>query len=302
MAQILAALSVRAVAPACASNFAYSRLIVIFSSLSTAKYTSSEQRSAPFAAPGSTGPSPTNLPSVSDQSHPQAEYFGGDASSYTSHEPHPMSEASAPQASAQRPPSPRRSMFDFVSPFDALNSSNTSQQPKRKPIPPQPSSNAGSNNEDSWGSLSLDPKRKSVENLMDQITMGQVSHPPPQSVSGAGQFESYTQNEEATTPTDFSGSRASRPLPPHPGQQGPNSSPRASPPKPAVQQPQLQPQQQRQQTGRSVESPIGPPGNQGQFQMHRRDKEGSPVPTGLRHLLGDVRSKGTSPRGKNNSR
>lgn len=207
-----------------------------------------------------------------------------------------MSEASAPQASAQRPPSPRRSMFDFVSPFDALNSPPTSQQPKRKPIPPQPPSNAGST-EDNWGSVSLDPKRKSVENLMDQLTRGQGPLPLAQSV--AGQFE-YTQNDEATTPTDFSGSRASRPLPPHPGQQGPGGSPRASPPKPANQQPQQS--QHRQPAGRSVESPVGPPGNQGQFQLHRRDKEGSPVPTGLRHLMGEMRNKGTVPRGKNSPR
>ena len=63
-----------------------------------------------------------------------------------------------------QPPSPsRKSMFDFVSPFDVLQSSSATKKP-------EPSLSAST---DTYFSAAADPKRKSVENLMDQLTRGQ---------------------------------------------------------------------------------------------------------------------------------
>lgn len=273
-----------------------------FCFLSTPKYTG-DQSSSSYPLPGSGGPSPTYLPSVSDsQSHQQGDYYGGDASSYTSHEQPQVSEAPQAQPSEQRAPSPaRRSMFDFVSPFDALTNPPASQQSKRKPIPAQPPSNSASTTSDTVWNLTVDPKRKSVENLMDQLTRGQVPpSAPAQSVTA--QFDPYAPNEDVTQQVELAQTKASRPLPPQPSQLG-ASSPRASPPKAPVQQQQQQPQQpQRQQARRSIDSPIGPPGNQNQFQSSQRDKEGSPLPTGFRYPSLEPRGKAASVKGKNSPR
>ncbi|KAI0682341.1 hypothetical protein BC835DRAFT_1479759 [Cytidiella melzeri] len=92
----------------------------------------------------------------------------------------------------------------------------------------------------------MDPKRKSVDNLMDQLTRGQGSLPPPaQSVTA--QFDPYAPQEDLTL---IAQPTRSRPLPPQPTQQG-TSSPRALPPKPVV---------QARQQRRSAKSPIGPAG------------------------------------------
>lgn len=63
-------------------------------------------------------------------------------------------------------------MFDFVSPFDALSSTSTTSSVKKKPVPSAPTGT--SSGDDTWttGSMGADPKRKSIENLMDQLTMG----------------------------------------------------------------------------------------------------------------------------------
>lgn len=93
----------------------------------------------------------------------------------------------------QQPPSPsRKSMFDFVSPFDALASSGSSGV-KKKPVPEDRGS------DDSWMGATTDPKRKSMENLMDQLTrssQGPAAPPPPQH-----QLDSYSP-EPGSPPVD----------------------------------------------------------------------------------------------------
>ena len=105
---------------------------------------------APYPPPGSSGPSPTYLSSnVDSQSVSQSEFYTPETP-YGPNEPPQSSELPEMllgQSNQQRPPSPaRRSMFDYVSPFDAL--SNSTPQTKRKPVPSQPSG-AGSNTDDS---------------------------------------------------------------------------------------------------------------------------------------------------------
>ncbi|KAI0703597.1 hypothetical protein BC835DRAFT_1262691 [Cytidiella melzeri] len=219
---------------------------------------------------GSGGPSPTYLTShIDPQSQGSTDFYGD--SSFISLDPTPASET--PQQ--QRPPSPgRRSIFEFTSPFDALSNPPATQQQKRKPVPTQPSSAPSTSDEvSSWTAVSMDPKRKSVENLMDQLTRGQGSLPPPaQSVTA--QFDPYAPQEDLTPIAEPT---RSRPLPPQPTQQG-TSSPRASPPKPVV---------QARQQRRSAESPIGPAGL-GNYQSGPKDNN--------QHVPGSFRQE---PRAKN---
>ena len=157
----------------------------------------------------------------------------------------PMPPAVQPQPvpqPQQQPPSPgRRSMFDFVSPFDALANAGSSSVPK-KPVP-----EVGNVPDDSWPGTAADPKRKSMENLMDQLTRSSQSQgpaPPPQH-----QLDSYSP-EPATPPADpmqyqskpiYGMSQQQHHLP---------GSPRGSPPRSYVQQAQGQ--------HRTRESPTGP--------------------------------------------
>ncbi|KAI0697684.1 hypothetical protein BC835DRAFT_1470757 [Cytidiella melzeri] len=103
------------------------------------------------------------------------DFYGN--SSFISLDPTPASET--PQQ--QRPPSPGgRPIFEFISPFDALSNPPATQQQKRKPVPTQPSSAPSTSDQvSSWTAVSMDPKCKFVENLMDQLTRGQGSLPPP---------------------------------------------------------------------------------------------------------------------------
>jgi hypothetical protein len=157
-------------------------------------------------------------------------------------------------------------MFEFISPFDALTSNGTT---KKKPVPPAPTSSSATN-EDSWTSASLgslnDPKRKSVENLIEQLTRSQAPYssaqPPSPSYDPYNTADEYSQVDANQSAPQ----QQSRPMPPPPLPPKPTlvSSPRASPPKLPVQQ---QPPRQ----GRSAESPQPIP-------PVRRDKEGSPGP------------------------
>ncbi|KAI0685782.1 hypothetical protein BC835DRAFT_1309816 [Cytidiella melzeri] len=169
--------------------------------------------------------------------------FYGD-SSFISLDPTPASKT--PQQ--QRPLSPGgRSIFKFISSFDALSNPPATQQQKRKPVRTQPSSAPSTSNEvSSWTAVSVAPKRKSVENLMDQLTRGQGSLPPPAQFVTA-QFDPYAPQEDLTP---IAQPARSRPLPPQHTQQG-TSLPRASPPKPVV---------QARQQRRSAKLPIGPAG------------------------------------------
>lgn len=215
-------------------------------------------------------PPPTSAPL---QPPPLEPYHSSD--SYVPQEPPrelppPPQPISVSHPQQHPPPSPRKSMFEFISPFDALATNPTTV--KKKPAP----ASTSSGNEDSWTSASLgslnDPKRKSVENLIDQLTRGQAPYPSAQPPSPA--YDPFSTTDEYSQ-VDLNQSnpqqsqQQSRPMPPPPLPPKPGrvSPPRASPPKPPVQH-----QPQRQQ-GRSTESPVGQP-----IAPVRRDKEGSPGP------------------------
>lgn len=237
---------------------------------SAPKYNNDPQPTTSYPPTGSAGPSPTYLPSNVDsqsQSQSQGEFYSAPGSFDANEPPQTSDLPEMPplsQSDQQRPPSPsRRSMFDFVSPFDALNSPPT--QAKRKPVPAQPSI-TGTSDDSSWSNLAMDPKRKSVENLMDQITRGQGPlTPPTQAVTAQFDPYAYAPSDDLPTPQAEQGqAKAPRPLPPQPS--GQTGSPRASPPKVAA--------QARAQQRTSVDSPIGPPAPQGSYyQAPRKEKE-----------------------------
>jgi hypothetical protein len=110
-------------------------------------------------------------------------------------------------------------------------------------------------------SLSNDPKHKSVENLMDQLTRSQPSYSgQPSSPTYYSTTDEYSQVE--STPQLLQ--PRTMPLPPKPGRApSPPKPERSSPPQPVAQQPR-----------RPVESPLG--------QVHmppmRREKDSSPRP------------------------
>ncbi|KAF5386777.1 hypothetical protein D9615_001668 [Tricholomella constricta] len=179
--------------------------------------------------------------------------------------PQQVAQQAVPQRQQQQQtPSPRKSMFDFDSPFDHLSTSASSI--KKKPVPPQPPS-ASSGNEDSgsWTAVS-DPKRQSVENLLEHLSRGQQlpaqpQHQPPPTTYEAFDF-SQAENLSTRVPPP--------PLPPKPV---PNraGSPRSSPPRTHAQRTQ----------GRSVDSPASQHGGSASHSSgNRRDKESSPVPRG----------------------
>lgn len=179
-----------------------------------------------------------------------------------------------PQAQQPAPSSPPRPMFDFVSPFDAFGST-AAPAVKKKPVPAGPPSSS-SGNDDSWtsaslGSLGVDSKRKSVENLIDQLTRGQGPYgpgqPPSPSYDPYNTADEYSQVEPNQPISQQQRIAPPPPLPPKPGR----ASPRASPPKPLVQP--MQPHQQHRPQGRSTESPVGQPAP-----PSRKDKDGSPGP------------------------
>lgn len=260
------------------------------SSGSTPKYSYSNIQQPPTQVPAP-GPSPPYIQTLSAPVEPSSQHeieYGPQEA------PNEMSELQIPGVSQPRAPSPaRRSMFDFVSPFDALaNTSSTAA--KRKPAPPQ--TNVQSNYDDpSWASASAptDPKRRSVETLMDQLARGQAPPPAPmQHVTPT--YDPYAAGDE-TPQAEPAQARASRPLPPQPPQplqpsqiSYGTSSPRSSPPKP-----QVQARQQR----RSAGSPVVPPATtQGSYApAPPRDRE-SPLMSGQFYRNG-----GQDPRFRNSS-
>ncbi|KAF9452878.1 hypothetical protein P691DRAFT_803161 [Macrolepiota fuliginosa MF-IS2] len=186
-------------------------------------------------------------------------------------------QAPLPPAQQQRPPSPRRSMFDFVSPFDHL--SNTTGSVKKKPVP-QSSSVSSGTDDSSWTTVP-DPKRQSVENLLENISRGQLPQPPlqPSVPAPVSAYESYLGGNDYSQGEQVP-SRA--PLPPIPSNTktvpNRNASPRASPPKPPVQQqPQSQPQRSQPRQPDSFITQGPPPSNASQV-GGRREKESSPGP------------------------
>jgi hypothetical protein len=147
-------------------------------------------------------------------------------------------------------------MFDFISPFDALASTSTI---KRKPIP-QPVS-ASSGNEDAW----TDPERKSVKNLIDQLTRGQSHNSGSMQTSSMQDpqlsYDPYMAGEDIAQP--FQSRVLPPPLPPKPNR---TASPRSSPPKVNATH-RLQPQLTRPISAAGVPSSQVPMGS------IRKDKE-----------------------------
>ena len=209
----------------------------------------------------------------------------------------PMSPSMHPQ---QHPPSPPRPLFEFISPFDALSSSSGSM--RKKNGPQQPSTVSSSGNEDSSTSWTVvsDPKRHSVDNLLDTLTRGapssnlsstppqqqqQQAPPPPAAPSNYDPYLSgpdYAQLEEARVPAAMPVvPKASPPYYARPA--SPRSLPASKPP--------VVSNMGRSGPGRFNDSPAsqsgasqGPPGN------GRRDKESSPGPRGGRNRGGAPKS------------
>ena len=172
------------------------------------------------------------------------------------------------QSQAQGSPQPNKSMFDFVSPFDALVSSSVA--PARKPVPPASHQQGPSEPfEDTWSSVVMDPKRKSVDNLLEQL--GNSKAPVPSSAHSIP-FDQHDPEEEALTEPILS-KTASRPLPPKPTQA--SSPPRGTPSKatPPV-----------RRDGQASEPPLGPQVGPALSHAHtglaQREKESSPSPRG----------------------
>ncbi|KAI5124340.1 hypothetical protein M0805_008947 [Coniferiporia weirii] len=191
-------------------------------------------------------------PATGPMPYPPQPYGPFPSDAYQGHYAQEMSRdmLQGPPPTQPLPPSPsRKSMFDFVSPFDALASTTSvSGKKKAESVTMSPDTRADA---DDWTSLAADPKRKSMENLMDQLTRSQGPLAPPQH-----QLDSYSP-EQATPPLEpvqFQ-QKASYPM----KSQAP-SSPRGSPPRtyPHHAYPQH----------RAGESPSGPgmmqgPGNKG---------------------------------------
>ncbi|KAL1730253.1 hypothetical protein EV714DRAFT_250474 [Schizophyllum commune] len=230
--------------------------------------------SGPPSAPSPTygnGPSPQQW----EQSmQPQDYRSNQDMDYHTQYDPQPgfvapPQQVSPPlppqtqQAAAQPlPPSPPKSMFDFVSPFDALQSATGSI--RKKPVPT--SSVPSSGNEDSsWTAIS-DPKRRSVENLLENLTLGSPPQPPPATFESFGSMPPQP-DYGGTDPLDLAMGNRYGPPPPLPQN--------------------LQPPPQPKPVPQRVDSPrASPPKNQAQRvsqsipASQRRDKEGSPGPRG----------------------
>jgi hypothetical protein len=97
-----------------------------------------------------------------------------------------LQEQAQSQPQQQQPPSPRKSIFDFVSPFDALAASGSN---KKKPVPQPGSSSSG--NEDSWTNASISDQK---ENVMDTFNRAPVSHPNLQAQPVG--YDVYTSTDE----------------------------------------------------------------------------------------------------------
>ena len=165
------------------------------------------------------------------------------------------------QQQQQQPPSPRRSMFEFTSPFDHM-------PVKKKPIPTaQPASVASSTDDSTWTNVA-DPKRQSVENLLENLTRSQ-----PPSTQAHSVYESYLSG------SDFSSAEpvATRaPLPPIPTTKIlPHRGP--SPPKT---QPLHRPQPRAPDLNVNSQSPHSQSPQSVHGTPTRRDKESSPGPRG----------------------
>ncbi|EJD05746.1 uncharacterized protein FOMMEDRAFT_153084 [Fomitiporia mediterranea MF3/22] len=150
------------------------------------------------------------------------------------------------QQPQQQPPSPsRKSMFDFVSPFDAL-ASTTSSSVKKKPVPDE-----GHELGEPWTSAPTDPKRKSMENLMDQLTRSSQGPSAP----SQHRLDSYSPESVAvpSEPMQFQ----QKPLYAPKQQQHMPGSPRGSPPRSYAHQSQTQHRSRESPSGSMMQSLVG---------------------------------------------
>lgn len=114
----------------------------------------------------------------------------------TSPRARPLANPHLPPPPPQQPPSPRRSMFEFTSPFDHLSST---APVKKKPVPVQAPAVSNGNEETGSWSNSPDPKRHSVENLLENLTRGQQPQPQPPAYESYLSGNEFTQQLEQTT-------------------------------------------------------------------------------------------------------
>ncbi|KAJ3932683.1 MAG: hypothetical protein NXY57DRAFT_92220 [Lentinula lateritia] len=170
--------------------------------------------------------------------------------------------------SQNRPPSPPKSMFDFVSPFDALSGSG----PMKKKSQPAPSVSSANDDSGSWTAVSgPDPKRQSVDNLLETLARSHIpppSQPQPQlAPQTGGQFDPY---HEYSYPEQM---QIQVPAPPPQQKQAAGSLNRAASPsrRPS-------PSKTQAQRNRAFESPVSQQGSTGNNNTNRRDKESSPGP------------------------
>ncbi|KAF5373132.1 hypothetical protein D9758_001691 [Tetrapyrgos nigripes] len=205
---------------------------------------------------------------------------GPQASNASTQQPYQISPTIPPPPQPMnQPPSPPKSMFDFVSPFDALSASSTSTKKRTGPA----GSNTTSGNEDSSWSVVSDPKRQSVDNLLETLTRPQVLQTSAEPFDPYGSPGDYAQAEVL-------GRVPPPPLPPKPTVNRQASPPR-SPPKPQAQRPRVMdsPASQHSQLGsysgqnghggnnRTKESSPGP-GNRGSMRGKKNKNANSPVP------------------------
>ncbi|KAJ4488438.1 hypothetical protein J3R30DRAFT_3792845 [Lentinula aciculospora] len=170
-----------------------------------------------------------------------------------------------------RQPSPPKSMFDFVSPFDALTGSG----PMKKKSQPPPSVSSTNDDSGSWTAVSgPDTKRQSVDNLLETLTRTHISppsQPQPQPVPQSGrQFDPYNEYNYSDQ------MQLQVPAPPSQQKQTVGTSNRAaSPPR------RPSPSKTQGQRNRAFESPVSQQGssvNNNANLSNRRDKESSPGP------------------------
>ncbi|KAH6918752.1 hypothetical protein BKA70DRAFT_1248170 [Coprinopsis sp. MPI-PUGE-AT-0042] len=243
------------------------------------------QTIAPAPPPAQTQP-PVPSPPVQQQPQQHTQQFS--PQQVAQQVPLPPSQPLVAAQQAPLPPSPRRSMFEFMSPFDHLSAlppvnkkkAQTPPVPAPAPAPaptsapapapaPLPAHNMNANEEQSsWGQLH-DPKRQSVENLLDTLTRGPPPvhplQPQPQPMQSQPiPYEPYMDQGYPISLDVYNQYQAHvppPPLPPKPPVHAPPhhaSSPRSSPPKASARAPQQQ-----------VQAVSG---------MGKRDKDGSPGP------------------------
>jgi hypothetical protein len=229
--------------------------------------------------PHSRHPPRSNYPESQPTSMPAAAPSPPYGPSQHEGEYHPYSKQDQPSEVSQRsqgpllpqqqPPSPRKSMFDFVSPFDHLSSSSSTI--KKKPVPAQTASVSSTNDDSgSWTAVS-DPKRQSVDNLLEHLARGQPSVSQPTQAQSTS-YESFLNTGEFSQ-AEKAPTQSRVPPPPLPPKPVPNrtTSPRSSPPKNQAQRTQNRP----------ADSPASQQGIlPASYQGARRDKESSPGPRG----------------------